>query len=468
MKLSMKWRILGVLIVIVLFVAINAYAKTASQVFEEVSSSIVIVLNFDANGDLKGFGSGVVLSDGVLATNYHVIKEAEKIQVVHQGKKYLATLRHLDWDRDVCTLSVSGFKAPTVVLGSTSQLRVGARVYAVGAPQGLELTLTEGIVSALRQLEGGTYIQHTAAISPGSSGGGMFDEQGRLLGLTTFYIAESQSLNFAVPVEWIEELPKRHTSGVKNTETILDRYNKSLLLVEKKNWSELLDLALRWTEDKPQEACAWFILGVAYEESEQTVKAIEAYQHALRIYSEDASLWIGLGRAYYKSDLIAKAIEAFQQALRIDPENAVAWYNLGNAYEESEQTVKAIEAYQHALRIYSEDASLWIGLGRAYYKSDLIAKAIEAFQQALRIDPENAVAWYNLGVAYGFTGQTAKVIEAFQQALRIDPENADIWYYLGCVYSICGNREQAMDVYQKLKILDQSMADDFFEKIILP
>jgi hypothetical protein len=82
---------------------------------------------------------------------------------------------------------------------------VGEPVYAVGAPQGLELSLSEGIVS---QLRGGPppLIQTTVAISQGSSGGGLFNAEGELVGITTFYLKDSQNLNFAVPVEWIGEV----------------------------------------------------------------------------------------------------------------------------------------------------------------------------------------------------------------------------------------------------------------------
>jgi serine protease Do len=73
---------------------------------------------------------------------------------------------------------LQGYIAPAVVVGSTKSLKVGAKVYAIGAPKGLELTLSDGIVSSLREVEGGQYIQTTAAISPGSSGGGLFDENG--------------------------------------------------------------------------------------------------------------------------------------------------------------------------------------------------------------------------------------------------------------------------------------------------
>jgi hypothetical protein len=80
---------------------------------------------------------------------------------------------------------------------------VGERVYAIGAPEGLELTLSEGLVSGLRSRGNFRVIQTTAPVSHGSSGGGLFDSQGKLVGITTFSFHEGQNLNFAIPTEWI-------------------------------------------------------------------------------------------------------------------------------------------------------------------------------------------------------------------------------------------------------------------------
>ena len=96
-----------------------------------------------------------------------------------------------------------------VSLGDSKNLKVGQRVYAVGAPEGLELTLSEGLISALRSVANFRYIQTTASISHGSSGGGLFDAQGRLIGITTFYWSDGQNLNFALPADWIQGLPER-------------------------------------------------------------------------------------------------------------------------------------------------------------------------------------------------------------------------------------------------------------------
>lgn len=85
---------------------------------------------------------------------------------------------------------------------------MGEKVYAIGAPEGLELTISGGLISGLRDFDKDRVIQTSAAISPGSSGGGLFDAEARLVGITTFYLKEGQTLNFALPADLILELGK--------------------------------------------------------------------------------------------------------------------------------------------------------------------------------------------------------------------------------------------------------------------
>lgn len=185
---------------------------TPSRVFEVVSPSVVVVEALNRDGKAIAQGSGVVTEPGVVVTNCHVLKQAEGTRVRAVTQKWAAHVRHKDEVRDLCSLSVAGLTAPSVTMRQSSTLKVGEPVYALGAPQGFELTLSDGIISSLRQVDGGAVLQVTAPISPGSSGGGLFDAKGRLIGITTLYWKESQQLNFAVPADWIAQLPRR--SGV--------------------------------------------------------------------------------------------------------------------------------------------------------------------------------------------------------------------------------------------------------------
>jgi len=451
-----------------IFAAFTVHAKTASEIYEQAAKSTVVVGNIDDKGKVHSMGSGVVLPNGNVVTNCHVVKGASRLKVRIGDKEYPATLRYSDWDRDVCSLSIAGLSAPAVVVGNTKTLKVGAKVYAIGAPKGLELTLSDGIVSSLREVDGGHYIQTTAAISPGSSGGGLFDENGALVGLTTFYLAEGQNLNFAVPVEWVKELASRSAKASAVAQPVTQWLNKAIELESRKDWPALLEHSRRWTKAQPAYSLAWLSLGIAYRYTDQPAKAIEANQHALRINPEYAEAWNNLGVAYNVASQSAKAIEAYQQALRINPENAGTWYNLGIAYNKVGQSAKASEAYQQAVRINPEYAEAWYNLGNAYRNVGQSAKASEAYQQAVRINPGDAEAWIQLGFAYDMSGQSAKAIEAYQQALHINPEYAKAWYGLGVAYLGVGQRGKVSEVYKRLKILDAALAERFFNEVVVP
>jgi hypothetical protein len=142
-----------------------------------------------------------------------VFKGASVALVSYQQQRAKAILRDADEERDLCTFTVDSLNVPPAQLGSGSTAKVGDRVYAIGAPAGLELTLSDGLVSSLRPLYGGNVLQVTAPISRGSSGGGLFDARARLIGITTMYVNNSQQLNFAMPVEWISELPQRQAAA---------------------------------------------------------------------------------------------------------------------------------------------------------------------------------------------------------------------------------------------------------------
>lgn len=195
-----------------LLLGTTARAASASEVFAQVSPSIWRVQTYDKEGLRLAIGSAVVIGPERLVTNCHVLARAGRFVVRREQQSLPGRLEFWDTARDLCQLQVAGLAAPAVSLGNSAALQVGQTVYTIGNPKGLDLTLSDGLLSSLRRNARGdlVLIQTSAPISHGSSGGGMFDEQGRLIGITTQGVENGQNLNFAVPVEWVRELPQRH------------------------------------------------------------------------------------------------------------------------------------------------------------------------------------------------------------------------------------------------------------------
>ncbi len=188
--------------------------KSAEQLYAELSKSTALIQVFNSSGQRISMGSGVVIENGVVITNCHVTRNGTQLKLHVAGKTTAAKVIVADEVYDLCKLQGDAVDAPAVQLGSAESLRIGQKVYALGAPQGLDLTISDGIISSLRDLDGtGKIIQTTTPISPGSSGGGLFDAAGKLIGITTFQHRSGQNLNFAVPVDWIRSMQNRKNTG---------------------------------------------------------------------------------------------------------------------------------------------------------------------------------------------------------------------------------------------------------------
>jgi S1-C subfamily serine protease len=281
---------------VIAFLSPAAAANAPEQIFVQVSPSVVVVDIFDAEGSSIGLGSGTVIGADQVITNCHVAQKGKSLKVRQSGKTFDATLQYAD--RDLCQLTVPELQAPPDLLGMAAKLKVGQRVYAVGAPKGLELTMSEGLIFSLRAFEGSQYIQTSAAISPGSSGGGLFDDQGRLVGITTFYVAEGQNLNFALPVDWIGELPKRaQATQPLARKGQLDWLNRAEALEKKQDWHGLLKHAQEWVKSVPGSGIAWYSMGIAYDKLKQFNEVIKALREAVRIQPAFAMAWYNLGNS---------------------------------------------------------------------------------------------------------------------------------------------------------------------------
>jgi Trypsin-like peptidase domain/Tetratricopeptide repeat len=302
------------------------HALTPGQVFDKVKDAVVVVKTLDGQGKMKSQGSGVLLSSGRVATNCHVVEGGVSYQV-GRGKQFVsATLYAEDSGKDICLLDAKGIQGMPAQLGKAAHLKVGDTVYAVGAPQGLELSLSDGIVA---QLRGGPppFIQTTAAISPGSSGGGLFDKEGRLVGLTTFYLEGGQSLNFAMPVEWIGEMKPGRKPGAEGRSQI-EWLKRCIALERTKDWQGLLDWCRKWTSSEPKDAYAWCSLGIAYGNLGRFNDATEALRQAIRIKPEYVNAWYMLGFTYTLSGNKTAALDVVRELRRLDPAQADSLFNL--------------------------------------------------------------------------------------------------------------------------------------------
>ena len=186
-------------------------AIPSDQLFAQSSPAVVRVVVKDGEMQTTGQGSGFFISsNGLLVTNFHVIEDAHfaSVLLANNATFFVEGVAATDQDNDLALLKINGTELPFLLLDKGDPPKVGTRVYAIGNPQGLTNTFSEGLVSAIRADEDQVrrIIQTTAAISPGSSGGPLIGPDGKVVGVTTAYLGGGQNLNFAVPTSHVNVL----------------------------------------------------------------------------------------------------------------------------------------------------------------------------------------------------------------------------------------------------------------------
>lgn len=167
----------------------------AEQVFEQAGAAVYMVKAGDR------LGSAVAIGEYELLTNCHVVADMTRVTLSRDHNEIAASLVSKNVAGDRCVLRAEARLPKWVRARPYENIKVGERAFTIGTPRGFELTVAEGIVSSKRMMDDRRYIQTTAPISPGSSGGGLFDAEGHLLGITTFYRKDSQNLNFAIAAD---------------------------------------------------------------------------------------------------------------------------------------------------------------------------------------------------------------------------------------------------------------------------
>jgi S1-C subfamily serine protease len=182
------------------------------------AESVLTIVGMNARGSPIVQGSGFILTaDGLAASNYHVLRGAmEATAQCCGGRTFdIRSIEGVDFKRDLITFQLWGpagkpQNLPAVTLGSSQNLSVGDKVIAIGSPEGFENTVSDGILSAIREDESARYLQITAPISPGSSGGPVLDSEGRVVGVATAQLNAGQNLNFAIAIENLRPLMNEH------------------------------------------------------------------------------------------------------------------------------------------------------------------------------------------------------------------------------------------------------------------
>jgi serine protease Do len=283
-------------------------------------------------------GTGVIVGRGRVITSCHVTGPAPSVRVLHGGLRYPVRLQRADVHHDLCLLDVPEIEGPVVELGSTAGLSLGDTVVAMGFSGGYELQFADGVVRELNLEHELPVIKSSTAFTSGASGGGLYDLQGRLVGILTFRLRGAEDCYYSMAADrfrsWIASdegfeplrvLDQAHPLWMETAQA-QPAFLRVAALEAGKQWADMLAQADLWLAAEPESPYAWMAHGKAL---------------------------LGLHRD-------GEAAHDLREATRREPRLAEAWFALARSYAEANQPEQSGDARHH---LETLDAALGAQLG---------------------------------------------------------------------------------------------------------
>jgi len=456
-----------------------------AALFAKASPTVVTIDIMNPDNVKIGQGSGFVVSpDGIIVTNHHVLHGSRRgLARFPDGRAIPVTaiLAH-DGKKDLAVVKVNATNLPYLeVLAKDTKPVVGTRAFAIGSPMGFANTLSEGLVSGLREEPNRSVVQTTAPISPGSSGGPLMDARCRVIGVNTFGYSQRlpdgkviEAINFAVASKEVHvllekaeaALTKQHSTHLKQP---LDAQSTADLAVAYErigagNWLNAKTLVEDLRKKNPQNVQILLLEGLINTRLNFVDDSVKAYEAAVRVDPDEPEGQLGLGTAYYKKKMWKEAADALTRAAKLKPDDAEAQRTLGLALRQLDRKDEAIKALKEAVSLDDEDADTWMALGEAYLAQNLFSPAEDAFKKTIHLRPANGLAHANLALAACQNGHLEEARRAAEMAIRM-MGSPYAYYVMGVVLLKSGSIPDAERIVETLQKTDAKLANQLLEAI---
>ena len=436
------------------------------EIYKKVNGSVLFCTSYDKDGYIVSWGSAVVINpEGIVYTCFHLFNDAEKIVLEKDGMKFAdVKIIGTEPEKDVLILKIKAGDYTELNFGNSDSLKIGEEVYAFGNPECYKNTFSEGIISAIRTNDSDMEIkkiQFTASISPGSSGGALFNSKAELIGISYQSDSRGQNINFAIPIDYFKNVFRA------------DYYDSNQV-----------------------NAVTAYCMGYSSYKSGGYFKANEYFNRYLETFPENTDAKLQSGQNYLSRGQYDSAIARFSEIITEDSLNKYAYKLRGDANSYNGDTAEALDDYNKAIELDSNYYSAWIGA--AYFNQFILNKldiAFSEYNKAIElkpdyifllkwrgelylqmgdtekayndllysIDPENDLAetCYDRGLLFSRIERSAEAIYDFTSAIKLDPYDGDYYFVRGVEYSKSEDYINAASDYEEAIKLQFPGADAF-------
>lgn len=412
-------------------------------------------------------GSGFIFSeDGLIGTNYHVVDGIDSLLVkTSEGKFYDAELLLIDEKNDMAILRIknaNGTKFPTVKFANSDNVKVGQQVYAIGSPLGYEYSISEGICAGVRENEKVTFtdpvtyapieksfekvLQITAAISPGNSGGALFNSRGEVIGITTYTYTGYGNLNFAIAINsFVYFMNSVDLANIDSNPDAKRKREESLYYSNLRLANNFKgEATYNWIYVKQKDTMKTLDTFIVKQDSiakNNFNKAETFYFKCLDIAPDSFDVYREMMDLYVYCENFPKAeglYDTIKTRFQSDSLLSLLSQSLANAYTSSKEYGKALEFYRKMSAKDTADIYLKFQIASIYEKMKKYNSAVKEYKKLLKRDPKYTQALIQLGVInYENLNNIREAKKYFEQAYDNEMTMYGNTYYLDIPYYLC-------------------------------
>ena len=472
-------RLFSAIAALLLFCTTNAAtAQTTRQtilpaedIAEKALAATVYLEMKDRNGKTLGFGSGFFVKSNLIATNYHVIEGAARgtAKLVGQYTTYnIEGFTATDEKNDLAILKVTAYGVKPLPLGDSGTVQIGETVYVAGNPKGLKGTFSDGIISSRRDEYTKEWLQMTAPISLGSSGGPVLNHKGEVIGVSLQWYRNSddpldtQPLNIIIPSNYIKTLLTHSITakplGQDNVFISPDTYFRwGYMKLGLENYHGAIADLTETIRLAPKNVYAYFNRGIAKSYLGQYTDALADWSEAIRLDPNFISPYVN--RGFLKGELgqYIAAIADFNTVIQLKPNFALAHFYRGLMKDNLKQYAAAIKDFDTVILLDPDNPEVYNNRGAAKSELGQYAAAIADWDTTIRLKPDYAEAYFNRGLAKGKLGRHTAAIADFDNVIRLKSNNIYAYFNRGYAKGMLGRTLEAkQDLRMALKLAEKS------------
>lgn len=444
-------------------------SEDAQKLLENNIEGIVVLMAVGEENTIVGEGMAFVVERGVIATSYQLVSKAVNVTGKNsKGKEVkIEGILAVDKNSNIALLSMKG-KAPAFTIGSSEELEIGKKIFAIGCTEAEEIIISEGEVKEVFDLAADRKVIQTSLDVPRYfNGAPLLGENGQVLGMVIFF---DRRVRIVVPSNILNTIQKQALTKWKDwqSEDYLETPEGSLFagkvasLLDEPGSAQLYLEKARQT--RPNDIEIHSLLASSYSTMRNFEMAISSYKKVIELDGTRDDAYYGLGMTYIKMLRSNDALPLLEKAVELNPDYKEAYFYIGNAHQDIKNFDKAAVAYEKFLESQPENAwETYYKLGVCRIQLEQFDQAIAAFQEAYKEKPQDQRIIYDLAQAYENAKQYDKAEEFYLKISELTPEDPiGAYRAVLMMYDKAKMTDKSIEIAKKISEMDSNNYESFY------